>query len=125
MNRTSFMKRSPMSHRPAKRHEVRTFKDGRIVYSGPAYRLFKWRLMSDQKFRCRDCGAWLTLDNCDVHHEGESGYGRGMSGSRRNDQSQSEAKATAGGLKNWAVALCQLCHRKVTHGLHWARKESE
>ena len=54
----------------------------------------------------------ITIDGMELHHLGESGYGRGMNGSKRNDMTKSEALGL--GLKNWAIGLCIPCHRKET-----------
>jgi hypothetical protein len=96
------MKRSRLKRTPFRRKQrqgVRTFKDGRVAYSGCAYTQLRQEVWAKQGGRCADCGEPVLILDFELHHPG----GRGMAGSKRDDR---KVVGLCGGIGS--------CHEKRT-----------
>ena len=60
---------------------VKTYRDGRKVYSGQDYTRLKMQKWADQGYACADCKFGFAFNRLEFHHYG----GRGMNASKRDD----------------------------------------
>lgn len=74
----------------------KVYRDGRVKLTGADYTAHKMKVWEAQNKRCADCGLYLPWSQAEFHHAD----GRGMSGSKRNDEDE---KNTV--IHGWCHAL--------------------